>query len=251
MNVDASSSRPVSELALPPSETTRSVRKAAVIAGVALLALAVFAAFGYPFAIRRLVTDGDAATTAADIAGSATLFRLGILSLFLAFSLDIVAAWALYYVFRPANDGLSMFAAWLRVAYAAIALVAVGHLVGVLRLLETDEYQSAFGVGQSQAQALLRVQTFTDIWDAGLVLFGLYLLVIAFLAYRSGYVPRLLAGLLALSGAGYVFDSVGAVISRGSGPDISAVTFVGEFLFALWLIVYGRRIALPAAVRGP
>ena len=34
------------------------------------------------------------------------------------------------------------------------------------------------------------VNTFTNIWDAGLVLFGLNLFVLAYMAYRSGYVPR-------------------------------------------------------------
>ena len=159
-------------------------------------------------------------------------------------ALDVVVAWALYRVFSPVSEGISMLAAWFRIAYAGVFMVAISQLVGVLRLLGTDDYLAVFGARQLHAEALLRINTFTDIWNAGLVLFGLHLLVIAYLAYRSGYVPRLLGVLLAIAGLGYMFDSFGAVLSRGSSPDVSAFTFIGEFLLALWLVGWGGRITL-------
>jgi hypothetical protein len=39
--------------------------------------------------------------------------------------------------------------------------------------------------------------SFNDIWMAGLVPFGAHLLLLGYLAHRSGYVPRLLGTLLA------------------------------------------------------
>jgi hypothetical protein len=107
-------------------------------------------------------------------------------------------------------------------------VVAISQLVRVLGL---------------HAQALRRISTFTNIWDAGLVLFGLNLFVLAYLAYRSGYVPRLVGVLLALAGFGYVFDTVVRVLVRGSSSDVSAITGMGEFVFALWLVIRGRRVA--------
>ena len=88
------------------------------------------------------------------------------------------------------------------------------------------------------------INSFTNIWDAALVLFGLSLLVLAYLAYRSGYVPRLLGVLLAIAGFGYVFDTVVRVLVRGSSSDVSAITGMGEFVFALWLVIRGRRISV-------
>ena len=125
------------------------------------------------------------------------------------------------------NDALSKFAAWLRTAYAAVFTVAISQLIGALRL---------------HTQALAHINTFTNIWEAGLVLFGLSLFVLAYLAYRSGYVPKLLGVLLAFAGIGYVFDTVIRVIVRGSSSDVSAITGMGEFVFALWLVFRGRRI---------
>ena len=96
----------------------------------------------------------------------------------------------LYRVFRPVSEGISIVAAWLRVVYAAVFLVAISQLVGVLHLFNNASYPAVFSRGQLHALALPRVDTFIDIWVGGLVLFGLNLLVIGYLAYTSGYVPR-------------------------------------------------------------
>jgi uncharacterized protein DUF4386/MFS transporter len=74
---------------------------------------------------------------------------------------------------------------------------------------------------------------FNDIWYVGQFLFGLHLLLIGYLPYRSGYVPKLLGALIAISGLGYAADSLGAVLSPGRWTDISGFTFIGEFLLAL------------------
>ena len=104
-----------------------------------------------------------------------------------------------------------MLAAWFRLVYAGVLLVAVSHLVGVHRLLGDDGYLAAFKADQLQAQALSGIHTFGDVFGAGLLLFGLHLLVVGYLAYRSGYVPRVLAMVLAVAGLGYLVDSVAAI----------------------------------------
>ena len=211
------------------AEANRSIRKASTTAGVGLLVMSVLSAFGYIVAVKGLVAPGNVARTAKNIAGHEGLFRFGILSLYLVAILDVVVAWALYRVFKPASDTLSKLAAWLRVAYAAVFTVAISQLVGALRL---------------HTQALEHINTFTKIWDAGLVLFGLNLFVLAYLAYKSVYVPRLLGVLLGIAGFGYVFDTVVRALVRGSSSDVSAITGMGEFVFALWLVVRGRRITV-------
>ena len=226
----------------PVKDPDRSIRDASLVAGVGLLLMSGLAGFGYFAAVEGLVTPGDAARTARDVAASEGLFRLGIVSLLAVIALDVVVAWGLYRVFSPVSRGLSLLAAWLRIVFAGVFTVAVSQLMGVPRLLSGDDYLAAFGAEQLQAQALLRVEAFTDIWDAGLFLFGLHLLVIGYLAYRSGYVPRLLGVLLAVAGFGYAFDSLVAVLSPNPPVEVATFTFVGEFLLALWLVIRGRRL---------
>ena len=88
---------------------------------------------------------------------------------------------------------------------------------------------------------------FNDIWYVGQFLFGLHLLLLGYLAYRSGYIPRVLGALLVIAGLGYATDSFGAVLSQTSWTDISSFTFLGEFLLALWLVIRARGIASGAA----
>jgi hypothetical protein len=97
------------------------------------------------------------------------------------------------------------------------------------------------------AQALMRADAYHDIWMAGLVLFGVHLLLVGYLAFRSGYVPKILGVLIAVAGFGYVFDSVGAVLSEHA-PVISTVTFLGEFLLGIWLLVRSRRVSLGSSL---
>ena len=94
---------------------------------------------------------------------------------------------------------------------------------------------------------MLGITAFYDIWYVGQFLFGLHLLLLGYLAYRSGYIPRVLGVLLAIAGLGYAADSLGTVLSQGSWTAISSFTFIGEFLLALWLVIRARRIAVSTA----
>jgi hypothetical protein len=221
---------------------TRSLRIAGLVAGLSLLAMSVLAGFGNFVAAERLVTSGDAGQTAEDILAANGTFRAGVLALYLVVVLDVVVAWALMRVFDPVSRSLSRLAAWFRLAYSAVFLVAISQLAGVPALLG-DGGSGAFTAEQVEAQALLKVDAFNDIWSAGLVLFGAHLVLVGYLAYRSGYMPRLLGVLLVVAGLGYAFDSAGRVISE-SPLEVSMVTFVGEFLLCLWLLMRGHRMTL-------
>ncbi len=226
-----------------------SIRNASITAGVALLLMSVVAIFGNVVAVDGLVTEGDGARTARDIMTSQGLFRLGIVSLIVVVALDVVVAWALYRVFSPVNASLSMLAAAFRLVYAGVLMVAIGQLLGVIRLLGDDRNGAVLGIDQMQAQAMLGIAAFNDIWYVGQFLFGLHLLLIGYLAYRSSYVPRVLGVLLAIAGLGYATDSLGAVLSLGSWTDISSFTFIGEFLLALWLVIRARHIEVRTSGR--
>lgn len=208
---------------------TRSLRRASLTAGIALALIIVFALFGAYGAVGRLVTPGDAGRTAQDILGSEGLFRLGIASLFLVVILDIIVAAALFTVFEPVNRSLSTMAAWFRATYAAVYLVAISQLVVALGLLGDPD------------QALRAVDTYDTVWHVGLILFGVHLLLLGILAYRSDFMPRIFGILLVIAGLGYLADGFGAVLVRDYSINISQFTFVGEATLMLWLLIKGSR----------
>jgi len=225
----------------PEYAAVAPVRQAGVAAGVGLLLMTALAVFANFVVLQGVVTDGDAAATATDIMGSEGMFRLGTVSWLLIAVLDVVVAWALLAVFSPVSRSISMLAAWFRLAYAGVLVVAISQLAGIPRLLGGDEYAAVFTTEQLQAEAMSRVAAFTDLWSAGLLLFGIHLLIVGYLAYRSGYVPRLLGVLLAVAGLGYAFDSLAAVVSPDFPIVVSSVTFFGEFCLACWLVFEGLR----------
>ena len=224
------------------SSDDRSFRAAAIAAGVGILVVAALAVFGDIVAIEGLITPGNAAQTARDISQSETLFRLGIVSLILAAVVDVVVAWGLYWVFRAVNMGQSLLGAWFRLAYAATFVVAVSQLLGALRLLDGSK-DAAFNTAQVHSQAMSEIHAFSDVWNVSLVLFGAHLLVVGYLAHKSGFVPKYLGFLICLAGGGYLFDGLAAVLSNGAAPKIARFTFVGEFGLALWLLIRGRCVA--------
>src|SRR4051812_44728043 len=189
------------------------IRRAGVIAGVALLVLAGISAVAVLVVVDGLITPGDAAKTATDISASEGTFRLAVAGLYLVVVLDIVATWALFQFFAPVNRSLAQLAAWLRVGFAVVFLVAISQLATVPGMLGDAGYQDAFGEQQLQAQAMVKLEAFDHTWMAALLLFGAHLALLGFLAYRSGYVPRLVGVLLVIAGAGYGFDTLSSVLS--------------------------------------
>ncbi|MFM9442360.1 DUF4386 domain-containing protein [Streptomyces acidiscabies] len=224
------------------------MRTTGLVAGAGILVMAPLAVFANFSALENLVTEDDAARTARDIRDAEELFRFGAVALFLGAVLDLVVAWALMVFFQPAHKGIAALAAWFRLAYAGVLLAAVAQLVGALPPAKDAESLGAYSADQLDAEALMRIDAFHDIWDAGLVLFGVHLPLPGFLAFRSGYVPRVLGVLLAVAGLGYPVDSLGAFLFSGYSVEAAVFTGVGELLLMVWLLTTGRSVGsrLPA-----
>ena len=222
----------------------QSIRRAGVIAGAALLVLTVLSIYAYVVVIGGLVVDGDAARTATNIAGAEGTFRIGVACFTLVALLDVVIAWALRVLFAPVSEIVSGLAAAARVAYAAVLLVATGHLVIAAQLLTGPEGRAGFTTPELQAQGLLQIDAFNAVYQAGLALFGFHLLLLGYLVIRSSYVPTWVGVLLVPAGGGYIIDSLSSILLRDYSVSVAAVTFVGEALLMLWLLARGRRIRL-------
>jgi hypothetical protein len=208
---------------------TRTLRTASLIAGLGLALSVVLAPFGNFVAVQPLITTGDAAKTAQDILNSEALFRWGIASLVLAAVLDIIIAGALLVLFQPVSRGVSMMAALFRVAYAAVFLVAIIQLVLALGLLGDP------------TQAMRAIDAYNTIWLVGLIFFGVHLMLIGYLAYRSGYMAKIFGILLVVAGLGYLVDGFGTVLVPNYSINIAQFTFVGEAALMFWLLIKGTR----------
>jgi len=211
---------------------------AAIVAGLGLLIMALLAPIVEFGVFQNLIAPGDAKTTAQNIVASAGSFRMGIFFLLVVAFLDVVVAWALYILLKPVNKSLSLLAAWFRVVYAAIFAIALNNLFSVLQLLTGVDFL-VLAANQLDAQVMLFLSAFRYGWDIGLVFFGLHLIVLGYLVFRSGYIPRWLGVLLIVAGLGYSTDSFGKFLLPNYNVTIAMFTFVGEVLLIFWLLWKG------------
>jgi hypothetical protein len=219
--------------------TDLSLRTSAIVAGLGLLIMAILAPIANFGVLQKLIVPGDVTNTANNIIASAGQFRIGI-SLFLIVAiLDVVVAWALYFLLKPVNKGLSLLAAWFRIVYAAIFVSALNNLMIVLQLLKGSDYLKAFETNQLHALVTLSLNAFTDGWDVGLAIFGLSLLIVGYLVFKSGYLPKFLGILVVIAGLGYLIDSFGKLLSPNYNATIAMFTFIGEVLLIFWLLWRG------------
>jgi len=192
--------------------------------------MAVIAAAANYGVIQPAIAPGDSAATAAAIVASDTAFRLGALGLVIVAILDVVVAWGLYELFRPVHPGLSLLGGWLRLVYAAVFALAISQLFGAARV-----------AGSDSMAALRLVEGFDDGWMVGQIFFGLHLVVVGVLAWRSPFVHWIFGLLLVIAGAGYLFDGAAVLAMPAYGLELAMYTFAGEMAFLVWLLVRGFR----------
>ncbi len=214
----------------PLNFTTWPPRTAATIAGIALAIMAVLGGFANFGAIVPLIARGAAEQTAQNISGAPLLFFAGIGSFVIVALLDVIVAAALYTLFKPVSRRISSAAAWARSVYAVLLVAAISQLVTGFSLLGDPE------------TALPVLESFNTIWVISLGVFGISLLLVGYLAFRSGFVPKVFGVLLAIAGVGYLADAVGMTFVSDFSAVFAQFMFVGEVAIIFWLLIKGRRL---------
>ncbi len=218
-------------------------QKAAVVAGSVILAMAALAGYAYGFVFNSLVVPGDAAATVQHIKASSLLFRSSILAWMMVLACDVLAAWALYYLLEQVNRPLSLLMAWARLVYAVMLGSAILNLNAIPLLLDSAAAQN------TEAQVMLFIRQFQTAWSAALLLFGLHLLLLAYLAFRSGYIPVIWSVLLAIAGLSYLGVHTAELLFPKYAASIKTVETLlsvpmaaAEIGLGIWLLVRGRTV---------
>ena len=74
------------------------------------------------------------------------------------------------------------------------------------------------------------------------IFWGLWLLPLGYLVFRSRFLPRIIGVLLIIAGFGYIIDSAALFLLPDLNIDISQFTFIGELLLLLWLLIKGVNV---------
>ena len=207
------------------------------ISGVFYLLEMLTAGFAL-FVLRRLGVSADAAATATNILAHQSLFRLGIATGLIATACYVAVTALFYDLFKPVNKSLSILAAFISLVGCAILAFASVFQLAPLVVLGGSQYLSVFKVEQLQAQASLFLELYGQGVSICFVFFGVYCLLIGCLIFKSSFLPRILGGLMAVAGLGwltFLFPPLADYLS----PYNLVLGFFAELALMLWLLVMG------------
>jgi hypothetical protein len=223
-----------------------SQRQAARVVGLAYLLAIPPALFSGIYVASHLAGNVSPAEAAQWIMSHQRLFRLGIASDVIAFTIDIALVTALYVVLKPVNRSLALFAAFCRVIETALFFAVTLRYFEVLGLVSGADYLRGFEADHLHGLARLAMSAHNSGYNVGLVLAGLGSTVFCYLWLKSGYIPRVLAGfgifasvvLAAFTFAYVIFPEYARIVTVGiyGGP-----IFLFELAIGFWLLFKGLR----------
>jgi hypothetical protein len=217
-----------------------SVQTYARIAGVVFLLAIVGGTFGEAYAPSQLIVAGNASATAHNVTASAQLVRLGFLGYLIEAFTDVVLAFLLYILLRPVHANLAFLAVLFRImATATFAFAEVFYFVPSL-ILGGDAYLKTFSSGQLQTLALLSFNVYGFAGSFSQVFYGIASIILGYLMFRSGYLPRVLGALLVLGGLGFIISTLAQVLAPVyASPLLLLPTILAMLSLGLWLLVRG------------
>ena len=215
----------------------RSPQFRARLAAVVMTIESVAAVRGHMRIPEQFIVTNDAAGTAANILSNETLFQFGITLSLLAVALHVAGVVLFYELFKPVNRTVALLSAW--VGLIAIALQAVSAIfqMAPLSILHGGEFSSAFTAEQLQALAYLSLRLQGQTLNMYLIFFGISILLLGYLIFRSGFIPRLVGLLEMLAGAAYLVLLWPPLASAWHPYYLFFA--VGELVLGIWLLVKG------------
>jgi hypothetical protein len=223
-----------------------SPRLLARIGGMLYLIIIVLGLFGEMFVRKKLIVSGDAAATAANLKSQESLWRFGIATELCMLICAIALAVIFYALLRPVSRDLALLAAAFNLVSIAVEAAYSLHLVAALFPLGDAGYLGAFRPEQLHAMVSLSVKSHAYGFGISLIFFGCFCVVIGYLIFRSGYLPKVVGVLMQIAGLCYLVNSFALILAPGLAdrlyPAILVPSFIGEASLCLWLLVKGVNI---------
>jgi hypothetical protein len=197
------------------------------------------------FVRGALVVPDNARATATNILAHESLYRLGLAAALVMLMCYIAVTHLFYDLFKPAGRRLSLLAAFISlVGIAVLAANSLNHL-SPLVFLGGAPYLRAFETNQLQALVLVALRMHTRGYLISGVFFGVYMILLVYLIFSSGFLPRILGFLMAAGGFCFLTNSFVVFLSPGLAarlPDIGMLGGIAKLALSLWLMAMGVNV---------
>jgi Domain of unknown function (DUF4386) len=227
-----------------------SPKRLARIAGVLYLLNGVFAGFAFGYVLTKVYVPGNAATTAANVIANSGLVRVGVLADLFQATEWVFLALTLYLLLKHVNKSA---------AAAMVVLVAIGTAVTCLndvfqfesvRVATNPSYAASLGAAGSSALIFLLLDIHHYGFLIAQIFFGLWLVPLGYLAYKSGMFPKALGVALIVGGGCYLVGMLAVFLVPTSGERINTIITIPCTVAEVWmlgyLLVFGVRSVKPA-----
>jgi hypothetical protein len=201
--------------------------------------------FGIMYVPTVLTVVGDAAATAGNIIANGSLLRLGIISSLLTQLIHVAVVLVLYKLFKSVDENQSVLLVVLGLVGVPIAMLNELNRVAALLVLSGADYLKVFTTGQLSALAMFFLNLNAEGIMIATVFWGLWLLPLGILIYKSGYFPKLVGILMLVAGIGYTLDFFSHYLLPGYKAIISPIVLtmtMGEIIFMIWIILRGAKL---------
>ncbi len=197
--------------------------------------------YSYMYLDGKLLVPRDPAATARNVLASEGLFRLGMVAELVSSVAFIFLVMAIYRLFRNVDRPQATLMVVLVLVSLPISMLNVVNNYIALRLLKPDLI-AQFSRAQLDAFAVL----FLRAHDAGImvaqIFWGLWLLPMAALIRRSGFMPRILGTLLIPNGLAYPAVTLVWLLAPAYltiAVRAALVPQLGEAWLISWLLIKG------------
>jgi hypothetical protein len=223
-----------------------SPQSCARFGGVLYLIIIVLGTFNEGFVRNRIVVSGDAAATANNIKSMESLWRFGIAAELFMLTCAVALTLIFFVLLRPVSKDLALLAVFFNLVSIAVEAAVQMNLLQALFPLGKAEYLRAFKPEQLYALASLSVRAHGYGFGLALIFFGCVCLILGYLIFRSGYLPRAVGVLMAIAGLCYLINSFALLAAPDFAdrifPAILVPAFIGEASLCLWLLVMGVNV---------
>jgi len=222
-----------------------SPKRLARIAGVLYLLVAIFSGFAFGYVLAKVYIPGDAATTAGNVVANSGLVRIGVVADLFQATVWVFLAMTLYLLLKHVHQSAARAMVLLVTVGAAIVCLNDVFQFESVRVATDSSYAAAFGIAGSSGLVLLLLEIHHYGFLAAQIFFGLWLVPLGYLAYKSAMFPKALGVALIAGGACYLVGllAVFLVPDFNFGEKINVfVTIpsaIAEISMVLYLLVVG------------
>ena len=219
-----------------------TTKKTARLAGLLYFILALTAIYGSMYVPNQIMVRGDTAATMNNILSHEFLYRTGIFSNLISITLFVFLVYTLYRLLKHSNENQAKLMTGLVLVGIPVAFLFGVFKIVALNIIKGNLLQS-FQPEQLNDLAMVFIKTGSYGSQIITLYWGLWLIPLGLLVYKSGFIPRLLGILLVINGIGYVINCCTALLF----PDYLAIVykyifvtyFIGEIPLILWLLIVG------------